>query len=291
MRSLFRVLLVLICVVVVIVGALLWHFVYRPLPQLDGNINLSGLQKDVIVERDHWGVPHIRAGSVEDMVEAQGYVMAQDRLWQMDLLRRVARGQLSEILGPATVNIDKQFRTLGFGRAAERDWGLVDPTTRGVFEAYARGVNRFIEQHSNELPVEFTLLNYKPSPWTPTDTLVISGYMYETLSDTWEEEIDRAKVTDKVGADRARELFSADAAMDHYIVGDPNVANDGAQRSHLDPDSDDDDDDDDDMSPDGVLKANIWRTTRRDRLGVFARFNDGAGEFRRRVHSRFAVGD
>ena len=123
-----------------------------------------------------------------------------------------------------------------------------------MFEAYAHGVNRFIEQHSDELPIEFTLLKYKPAPWTPTDTLVISGYMYETLTDTWEEEIDRAKVTEKVGADRARELFSADAAMDHYVVGDPNVANDGSQRSHLDPDSDDDDDDDD-MEPDGVLKA------------------------------------
>jgi penicillin G amidase len=255
LRTLLRVLLVLLCIVVVIVGAVLWRFVYRPLPQLDGNINLPGLQKDVIVERDHWGVPHIRASSAEDMVEAQGYVMAQDRLWQMDLLRRVARGQLSEILGAATVNIDKQFRTVGFGRAAERDWGLVDPTTRSLFEAYARGVNRFIEQHSDELPIEFTLLKYKPAPWTPTDTLVISGYMYETLTDTWEEEIDRAKVTEKVGADRARELFSADAAMDHFVVGDPNVTNDGSKRSHLDPDSDDDDDDDD-MEPDGVLKAN-----------------------------------
>ena len=253
MRILFRVLLVIVCIVVVIVGAALWRYVYRPLPQLDGNIHLPGLQKDVIVERDHWGVPHIRASSVEDMVEAQGYVMAQDRLWQMDLLRRVGRGQLSEILGPATVNIDKQFRTLGFGRAAERDLELVDPTTRAVFEAYARGVNRFIEQHSGELPIEFTLLKYKPSPWTPTDTLVISGYMYETLTDTWEEEIDRAKVTDKVGTERARELFSPDAAMDHYVVGDPNVTNDGSQRSHLDPD--DEDDDDDDMEPDGVLKA------------------------------------
>ena len=255
MRTLFRVLLVVVCVVVVIVSAGLWHFVYRPLPQLDGNTNLPGLQKDVIVERDHWGVPHIRASSVEDMVEAQGYVMAQDRLWQMDLLRRVARGQLSEILGPATINIDKQFRTLGFGRAAERDLGLVDPTTHSVFEAYARGVNRFIEQHTGELPIEFTLLNYKPTPWTPTDSLVISGYMYETLTDSWEEEIDRAKVTEKVGADRARELFSPDAAMDHFVVGDPSVPNDGSQRSHLDPD-DQDDDDDDDMSPDGVLKAN-----------------------------------
>jgi penicillin amidase len=254
LRSLFRVLFVLVSIVVVIASAVIWHFVYRPLPQLDGNINLPGLQKDVIVERDHWGVPHIRASSLEDMVEAQGYVMAQDRLWQMDLLRRVGRGQLSEILGPATINVDKQFRTLGFGRAAERDFGLVDPTTRSVFEAYARGVNRFIEQHSDELPIEFTLLKYKPAHWTPTDTLVISGYMYETLSDSWEEEIDRAKVTEKVGADRARELFSADAAMDHYVVGDPDVKNDGSQRSHLDPDGDDDDDDDD-MEPDGVLKA------------------------------------
>jgi penicillin amidase len=251
-----RVLFVLICIVVIIAGAVLWRYVYRPLPQLDGSINLPGLQKDVIVERDHWGVPHVRASSVEDMAEAQGYVVAQDRLWQMDLLRRVGRGQLSEILGPATLNIDKQFRTLGFGRAAERDLALVDPTSRGIFEAYARGVNRFIEQHSDELPVEFTLLKYKPAPWTPADSLVISGYMYETLTDSWEEEIDRAKVTDKVGADRARELFSPDAAMDHYVVGDPNVTNDGSQRSHLDPDDpNDDDDDDDDMSPDGVLKA------------------------------------
>ncbi len=255
MRSLFRVLVAFTCIVVLIAAAILWRFVYRPLPQLDGNISLQGLQKDVIVERDQWGVPHIRASSVEDMAEAQGYVMAQDRLWQMDLLRRVARGQLSEILGPATINIDKQFRTLGFGRAAERDYGLVDPVTRGIFEAYARGVNRFIEQHSGELPIEFTLLKYKPSPWTPTDTLVISGYMYETLTDTWEEEIDRAKVTERVGADRARELFSPDAAMDHYVVGDPNIANDGSQRTRLDPDGDDDDDDDDDMEPDGVLKA------------------------------------
>lgn len=255
MRSLFRVLLILLSIVVVAVGALLWRYVYRPLPQLDGNINLPGLQKDVIVERDHWGVPHIRASSVEDMVEAQGYVVAQDRLWQMDLLRRVARGQLSEILGPATIKIDKQFRTLGFGRAAERDLESADPMSRSLFEAYARGVNRFIEEHASELPIEFTLLKYKPTPWLPTDSLVISGYMYETLTDTWEEEIDRAKVTDKVGADRARELFSPDAAMDHFVVGDPNVSNDGSQRSHLDPD--DEDDDDDDMEPDGVLKANV----------------------------------
>jgi penicillin amidase len=263
LRSLLRVLFGVLCVLLLAAAVTLWYFIYRPLPQLDGTLHLPGLQKEVIVERDNWGVPHIRAASVEDMVEAQGYVMAQDRLWQMDLLRRVARGQLSEILGPATINIDKQFRTLGFSRAADRDYSQVDPATRSVFEAYARGVNHFIEQHSEQLPIEFTLLKYKPAPWSPTDTLVISGYMYETLTDTWEEELDRAKVTDKVGPDRAHNLFSPDAAMDHFVVGDPNIANDGSQRSRVDPD--DEDDDDDDMEDDGVLKA---KATTADPVGA-----------------------
>ena len=105
------------------------------------------------------------------------------------------------------------------------------------------------------MPLEFSLLKYKPQPWQPTDTLVISGYMYQTLTDTWEEELDRAKVTDRVGSERARDLFSPDAAMDHFVVGDPNVVNDGSQRSRVDSDDQDDDDDDDDMEPDGVLKA------------------------------------
>jgi penicillin amidase len=256
LRAFLRFLSWTLAILLVAAGAALWYFIYRPLPRLDGSINLPGLQKDVIVQRDSWGVPHIRANSPEDMAEAQGYVMAQDRLWQMDLLRRIGRGQLSEILGKGTLDIDKQFRTFGFSRAADRDFGLVDPASRALFEAYARGVNHFIEQHAGQLPIEFTLLKYQPQPWQPTDSLVISGYMYETLTDTWEEEIDRAKVTELVGPQRARDLFSPDAAMDHFVIGDPNIVNDGSQRSRVDPDNqDDDDDDDDDMDPDGVLKA------------------------------------
>jgi penicillin amidase len=267
LRAILRFLFWAVAIIVVAVGAVVWWFIYRPLPRLDGSIALPGLQKDVIVERDRWGVPHIRANSVEDMVEAHGYVMAQDRLWQMDLLRRVARGQLSEILGPATLNVDKQFRTFGFGRAADRDLGQMDPASRAIFEAYARGVNHFIEQHRDQLPLEFSLLKYKPQPWQPTDTLVISGYMYQTLTDTWEEELDRAKVTDRVGWERARDLFSPDAAMDHFVVGDPNVINDGSQRSRVDPDENDDDDEDD-MEPDAVLKAGVTRAP--DNAGVEA---------------------
>ena len=254
MRAIVRIFYWICCFVVLGVGVAAWWFVYRPLPQIDGTAPLPGLQNEVTVERDQWGVPHIRAASLDDLVEAQGYVMAQDRLWQMDLLRRVARGQLSEILGPTTLKIDKDFRTLGFGRAAERDVTLLDAEPRRLIEAYARGVNKFIEKHQKNLPLEFSLLRYKPQPWQPSDTLAISGYMYRTLTDTWERELNRAKVIELAGADRSKDLFSQEAAMDHFVVGDPNAPNDGSQRSAADAD---DEDDDDDMEPDTVLKASL----------------------------------
>jgi len=234
-------------------GAVIWWLVYRPLPQLDGNVALPGLQKEVIVERDRWGVPHIRANSVEDLAEAQGYVMAQDRLWQLDLLRRVARGQLSEILGKSTLAIDKDFRTMEFGRAADRELASMDADTRALLEAYARGVNHFIEQHRDHLPLEFSLLAYKPQPWQPADSLTITGYMYRTLTNVWQNELDRATVEARVGPDRAKDLFSVEASMDHFVIGDPNVPNDGSQRSHVQTDQDDDDDDE----ADTVLKAGL----------------------------------
>jgi penicillin amidase len=253
LRKILRIALWLFGIVVVVGGAVIWWLVYRPLPQLDGSAVVPGLQKEVTVERDRWGVPHIRADSLEDLAEAQGYVMAQDRLWQMDLLRRVARGQLSEILGKETLAIDKDFRTMEFGRAAERDLGLADKDSRSILEAYARGVNRFIEQHGKHLPLEFSLLGYKPQPWQAADSLTISAYMYRTLTNTWESELDRATVEARVGPERAKQLFSPDAAMDHFVIGDPNVPNDGSQRTHVQ--TGQDDDDDDDTEPDTVLKA------------------------------------
>jgi penicillin G amidase len=241
---------------VIAMGTAAWWYVYRPLPQIDGTAVLPGLEQGVSVERDRWGVPHIRAASIEDLAEAQGYVMAQDRLWQMDLFRRVARGQLSEILGARTLAIDRNFRTLGFTRAAEREVTLLDAEERKVYDAYARGVNKFIDQHWKNLPVEFSLLNYKPQPWQPSDTMVVAAYMYRSLTDTWERELNRATVIERAGADRAKDLFSEEAAMDHFVVGDPNVQNDGSQRTATDPD---DEDDDDDMQPDTVLKAELDR--------------------------------
>jgi len=230
LRIILRIFLWIVAILGISVGAVAWWFVYRPLPQLDGSISLPGLQQEVTVDRDRWGVPHIRAASVEDLAEAQGYVMAQDRLWQMDLLRRAARGQLSEILGPRTLEIDKDFRTLGFGRAADREATLLEPEARKIIDAYARGVNQFIDQHKSNLPLEFSLLRYKPQPWRPADTLAISGYMYRTLTDTRERKMNRAIVTERAGPDRSKDLFSADSSLDHFVVGDPNVSNDGSPR-------------------------------------------------------------
>ncbi len=257
MRTILRYLIWTGLILVLIAGAVSWYFIYRPLPQLDGSISLPGLQKEVTVERDNWGVPHIRAASLVDAVEAQGYVMAQDRLWQLDLMRRASRGQLSEIVGPLALKSDKQFRTFGFTRAAERDFAAMDKDSRALMEAYARGVNVFIEQHQNNLPLEFSLLKYKPQRWQPTDSLVIAGYMYQTLTDTWERELDRAKVEARVDADNSKDLFGVDAPMDHFVVGDPDIPNDGSQASRVDPD---DEDDDDDMPTDDVLKASAHPT-------------------------------
>lgn len=253
MRTILRFLFWTLTPIVVLAGSVTWWFVYRPLPQLDGTIALPGLQKEVTVDRDNWGVPHIRASSLEDAVEAQGYVMAQDRLWQLDLMRRASRGQLSEIVGPLALKSDRQFRTYGFSRAADRDFAAMDNNSRTLMEAYARGVNRFIDQHQKNLPLEFSLLNYKPQPWQPTDSLVIAGYMYQTLTDTWERELDRAKVEALVGPDRSKDLFAEDSSMDHFVIGDPNVLNDGSKASRARSDRHEDDDDTDDT----VLKAQL----------------------------------
>lgn len=211
----------------VLLGTLLlfaWLGIRRSLPQLDGSVSVPGLQEGVLVDRDQWGRPWIRAKSVEDLVMAQGYVMAQDRLWQMDLLRRAAAGNLSEIFGAVAVAADTENRTLGMRETAVRASADATPEIRGLLEAYARGVNQYIEERRSRLPVEFRLLRYEPRPWTPADTYLINLYMYKTLTSTWKEKLNRQWITEKVGAERARELFTSDSPLDHFIVDGPPVA-------------------------------------------------------------------
>ncbi|MFZ3214971.1 MAG: penicillin acylase family protein [Candidatus Acidiferrales bacterium] len=217
-----RILRNLLAALLIIVGAVLllgWWLAHRPLQQLDGTVALSGLQSTAIVDRDQWGRPWIQARSLQDAVTAQGYVMAQDRLWQMDLLRRAAGGDLAEIFGPVALSFDRENRTLGMRQAAERAVTDASPEIRALLEAYARGVNDDIARRGNKLPIEFLALGYRPRPWTPADTYLISLYMYKTLTSTWKEKLNRQWITEKVGADRARGLFVSDSPLDHFIVG------------------------------------------------------------------------
>jgi len=219
MRRFLKSLLALTLLLFLFMAAVGWWLFDRPLPQLDGLVPVPELHGSVSVDRDVWGVPHIRAESLEDLAAAQGYVVAQDRLWQMDLLRRIAAGELSEILGRATLEIDRENWTLGLRGAAERSLAGLNPRTRMVLEAYARGVNRFITDHRDRLPWEFVVLRYQPRPWEPADSLLVAGYMYNVLTSSWRAELDRAKLTERVGPERARDLFVEDSPKDHFIVG------------------------------------------------------------------------
>src|SRR5271155_2088045 len=206
-------------VLVIVGGALVlgWWVVRRPLARLDGSVAIGGVKDDVIVDRDGWGRPWIRAKSLQDVVTAQGYVMAQDRLWQMDLLRRAAGGDLSEIFGEVGLAYDKENRTLGMRQAAERAAADASSEIRGLLEDYARGVNDNIAERGGEMPGEFVALGYRPRPWTPAGTYLISLYMYKTLTSTWKEKLNRQWITEKVGDERARDLFVSDSPLDHFI--------------------------------------------------------------------------
>jgi penicillin amidase len=166
----------------VAVGVYLYSVAREALPQLDGQVKVPGLSAPVKVTRDAHGVPTIEAANLPDIFFAQGYIMAQDRLWQMDIMRRFAAGELSEILGPDLLAHDREQRILGLRAAARQSLELYSPRDRAFLDAYARGVNAYIQERSHRLPVEFRLLRYRPAPWTAEDTALMGARMVQNLN-------------------------------------------------------------------------------------------------------------
>lgn len=210
MRRLMKVLrflgLGLVVLILVMAVGGFW-FVRRPWPQVDGQITAAGLTAPVQVIRDTWGVPHIYAENDHDLFFGQGYVHAQDRLWQMDFNRRVGSGRLSEALGAATIDNDRYIRTVGWRRAAQKDWELLDEDTRAVLNAYSEGVNAYIESHRNRLPLEFTILGITPEPWTPIDTLSWGKTITFDLGGNHRLELLRAQMIADLGEEVAQQLL------------------------------------------------------------------------------------
>ncbi|HET6844057.1 MAG TPA: penicillin acylase family protein [Candidatus Angelobacter sp.] len=216
------------------IGSWFYRTAHSSLAQLDGRIGVTGLNAPVNVVRDAQGVPHLAAASLEDLFAAQGYITAQDRLWQMDMSRRYAGGELAEIL-PATrpqapaksrftgaarrsltwVDIDKQQRILRLRAVSERVAAQLPARDRAFFEAYARGVNAYIEQHRSNLPLEFRILGYQPKPWTVADSVLVGISMSQLLNPQYETEYWREKIGAKLSPELMADLYPADSWRDH----------------------------------------------------------------------------
>jgi penicillin amidase len=196
----------LLLLVVALAGAGFW-WLRTGLPAESGTIALDGLSAPVRVYRDAHAIPTIFAQTDGDAYFALGYLHAQDRLWQMETQRRVGAGRLSELVGPATLKLDKMMRTLGLYRLAEADFAALSPDTRAAFEHYAAGVNAWISGHDGALPPQFYLLHDRPEPWRPADTLVWSKLMALQLSGNYVDEIQRVQMIARLGPDRTRTLF------------------------------------------------------------------------------------
>ncbi len=214
------ILLILVLALVAAAGGSIWlrRAMQAALPQLDGEAQLAGLSAPVTVRRDAHGVPHIEASSVDDLLRAQGYVTAQDRLWQMDMARRLAAGEAAAILGSKLVEHDRAQRVLAFRPTAERIVATLPPGQLHQMEAYASGVNRFIEDHPDDLPAEFRLLRYRPAPWRPLDTVLVALSMAQTLDTFWEDKLARERVSSILGPQLAADLYPTGSWRDHPPV-------------------------------------------------------------------------
>jgi penicillin amidase len=187
--------------------------------QNNRTITLAGLHGRITIRRDERGIPYIEATNDEDLYFAQGYATATDRLWQMDFMRRAARGQLAEVLGTLALDQDKLHRTLGFAQEVEAEFAQAPPQTRAILEAYARGVNAYSDSlDPKSMPPEFQILQYKPKPWVPSDSLLPVKLFSEALSNTWRIDVMREALA-ALPAEKRAALMPETSPLDVLVVG------------------------------------------------------------------------
>ena len=252
-----------------------WWMARSNSPQVDGGLVVPGLSSKVRVVRDERGVPTIEAATLEDLFFAQGYVTAQDRLWQMEMMRRAAAGELSEIIGEATLKIDREQRILGLRAVAEAGEKNIAGRDRAFLEAYARGVNAFMESRRDRLALEFRLMcaqsnalyllhcpsaeaaRYRLRPWTITDSLLVGASMIQELNHFgYARALTREKILAKLGPELTADLYVNSSWRDR-----PPTDMRGMDEEPAGGDKDDDDDDDD-VDPEGaptkITSAEPW---------------------------------
>ncbi len=204
---------VVIAVALAAALVIIYWFGWRPLPQRSGFIE-APVAAPVQVAFDARGVPHIRAASVEDALFTQGYVTSQDRLWQMEALRRLSAGDLADVIGPAALEADEESRRLRIRRIAEDAYVTLPAGDRAAIAAYARGVNYFIATHLGNLPVEFTLLGFQPRPWSVVDSLIIALHLFRDLTTTWKTDLLKGVMLGSGNARKVDFLFPTRTGFD-----------------------------------------------------------------------------
>ncbi len=223
-RFLWRLFFLLISAIILAVlagGIWVRGRVRASLPTIEGTVTVPGLSARVEVLRDVHGVPHIRAQSLGDALIAQGYITAQDRLWQMDLSRRNAEGELSEVFGDRTLSLDIESRTLGFPDLIKSALTDLSPEEHRLLDFYVRGVNAFMESHRNRLPLEFLVLRYQPRPWRDADSIAVTLNLATALSQTWEVDLLREHIAAKLGPASLGKDEYADLFPDHSPLDVP----------------------------------------------------------------------
>ncbi|MBM3516787.1 MAG: penicillin acylase family protein [Alphaproteobacteria bacterium] len=193
--------------VVVVAAAGIYVWLRQSLPEEAGEVSVAGLTAPVEIVRDSEGVPHIYAQSEADAYFGLGFVHAQDRLWQMEISRRIGAGRMSEIFGEPTLEIDRFLRTLGLYRAAERTLPNLSAATNAALAAYATGVNAFLAANAAPLPPEFVVLGHTPEPWRPADSVVWIKMMAFNLSANLFQELLRAELAKSLTAQEIVEFL------------------------------------------------------------------------------------
>lgn len=202
-----------------------YWFAWRPLPQTSGTV-VAPLAARGSIARDASGMPRITAANIEDALFLQGFATAQDRMWQMDTLRRAAAGRLAEVLGPAALEMDREARRLRLERVADEHAAALTPGERAAFAAYARGVNFYLETHRSRLPVEFRLLRYDPRPWRIADCVLVGLQMYRDLTSTWTGDLRASPALAATGPAASEGSNAWVISGRHTATGKPILAND-----------------------------------------------------------------
>ncbi|MFC1475395.1 penicillin acylase family protein [Candidatus Zixiibacteriota bacterium] len=198
-----------IIVAVIVIGLVIggYLFLRSSLPDYNGKITITGVTAEVEIYRDSYGMPHIYAANDADAYFALGYAMAQDRLFQMDMVRRTVHGRMAEVLGVALVEADMLFRILTAAKSPAEMVDELPDSVQAALAAFAAGVNGYLERRSGALPLEFLLAGYEPEPWQPDDCAAVLYYMAWMLNFSFDTEMLHAAIIDHVGAEAAARLF------------------------------------------------------------------------------------